>query len=204
MTVPTSNDGSSFGSSLNKKSRNHNFGDRLKAHREKMGMTQADLASKIGVDPNTIQRYESGSLPKGDKIVSLADVLDCSIDWLLKGSGQKYENKQENTQHQVSDEEQPYPDKNATILHHIEIVKMFNDPEMAKVANMELLNIERADPTAFREVVAYIKGISNGIRMTAHRRYSAPDRRVEERRKEDQFIVGNRRRGPDRRKAGGG
>ena len=36
--------------------------DELKKRRERLGLTQAALAEKIGVVPNTISRYETGSL----------------------------------------------------------------------------------------------------------------------------------------------
>jgi transcriptional regulator with XRE-family HTH domain len=36
--------------------------DELKKRRERLGLTQAALAEKIGVVPNTVSRYETGSL----------------------------------------------------------------------------------------------------------------------------------------------
>ncbi len=36
--------------------------DELKKRRERLGLTQATLAEKIGVVPNTISRYETESL----------------------------------------------------------------------------------------------------------------------------------------------
>ncbi len=36
--------------------------DELKKRRERLGLTQAALAEQIGVIPNTISRYETGSL----------------------------------------------------------------------------------------------------------------------------------------------
>jgi transcriptional regulator with XRE-family HTH domain len=35
----------------------------LKKRRGRLGMTQADLAAELGVAPNTVSRYETGSLP---------------------------------------------------------------------------------------------------------------------------------------------
>ncbi len=36
--------------------------DELKKRRERLGLTQAALSEKIGVVPNTVSRYETGSL----------------------------------------------------------------------------------------------------------------------------------------------
>lgn len=85
MAVPTKNRGSDLSSDLNKESRNLEFGERLKERRQKYGFSQLELAQKIGANKNTIQRYESGELPKGNFIIAIAEVLECSIDWLLRG-----------------------------------------------------------------------------------------------------------------------
>ncbi len=62
------------------------FKDRLKEKRLLNSLSQKDLALKTAVSVTTIQKYESGaSLPKGIHLVSLANVLNCSIDWLMIG-----------------------------------------------------------------------------------------------------------------------
>ncbi len=61
------------------------FAQRLRQQREKLGMHKQDLASRVGVSLTTIQQYEKGQMPKGEFAVRLADVLDCSLDWLLSG-----------------------------------------------------------------------------------------------------------------------
>lgn len=181
-----------------------NFFVRLKNARETAGISQKELGRLVGVSSNTVQSWEKDTYPKSDAIVALSNILGCSIDWLLKGECSQSQLPVTTEDACVSEPKAEYAANEKTIHHHFEIVRSFSDAELAKVANMELLSIERADPAAFREVVAYIKGISNGIRMSSQRIYSAPDRRVDERRKEDHLIVGNRRQGPDRRKAGGG
>ncbi|MDD4701832.1 MAG: S24 family peptidase [Desulfovibrio sp.] len=64
-----------------------NFAQRLRQQREKLGMHKRSLASRVGVSLTTIQQYENGHMPKGEFAVRLADVLDCSLDWLLSGKG---------------------------------------------------------------------------------------------------------------------
>ncbi|VVS90714.1 XRE family transcriptional regulator [Desulfoluna spongiiphila] len=66
---------------------NQEFGDRLKMSREKLGLSQAGLGKKIGVTTTTVQNYEYGGSPKGDVLVRMAEVLGCSLDWLLLGQG---------------------------------------------------------------------------------------------------------------------
>lgn len=64
------------------------FKVRLKDRRAASRLSQKKLANKAGVSVTTIQKYESGaSWPKAPHLVSLANILDCSIDWLLTGEG---------------------------------------------------------------------------------------------------------------------
>lgn len=64
------------------------FARRLKTKREELGFTQAQLAEKIGVSAQTISAYEKnssgekGKTPTLDKVVSLAQTLGVSIDYL--------------------------------------------------------------------------------------------------------------------------
>ena len=85
--VPASKSGSGFGSGLEASSRNQIFAKKLKERRELFGLTQVELAEKIGSNKGTIQNYESGSLPKGDYAIALANILECSLDWLLMDKG---------------------------------------------------------------------------------------------------------------------
>ena len=55
--------------------------DTLKVHRVRAGLTQAELAEKIGTDPATISDYENArSLPSGPRLQALARALNCSAD----------------------------------------------------------------------------------------------------------------------------
>ena len=63
------------------------FGQRLRTRRLECGLRKADLASQVGVSLTTIQQYENGQMPKGEYAVRLAQVLRCSLDWLLAGRG---------------------------------------------------------------------------------------------------------------------
>lgn len=59
------------------------FGDRMRYHRLKKGMTQVDLAKQLHVGQFTISYWESGKkTPELAKAVRLADILGVSLDYL--------------------------------------------------------------------------------------------------------------------------
>ncbi len=65
------------------------FGDRVAAGREVLGITQADLARKLGVKLKTVQGWEDDiSEPRANKLQMLAGVLNVSLMWLLNGEGE--------------------------------------------------------------------------------------------------------------------
>lgn len=48
------------------------------------GLRQADLAERLGVEPATIQRWETGArVPNAEALVKLADELETTVDELL-------------------------------------------------------------------------------------------------------------------------
>ncbi len=72
-------------------------GKRIKQRREEIGMTQAELARKVGTTYQAISKYENdiiGTIPT-KKLKIIAEALDCSPVYLL-GMEQKtfYDEKQ--------------------------------------------------------------------------------------------------------------
>lgn len=58
---------------------------RLKALREKRGISQLKLAMDLWLNQNSISRYESGAREADYKtLIALADYFDVSIDYLLE------------------------------------------------------------------------------------------------------------------------
>lgn len=58
--------------------------DRIKAIREEQGMTQARLASRLGITRSSVNAWEMGiSVPSTQYVVELANVLKVSTDYLL-------------------------------------------------------------------------------------------------------------------------
>ena len=60
------------------------FGERLKDVRKDSGMSQADVASEIGVTKSAYANYEQGIREPSLRVLKLiCDVLDVSCDYLL-------------------------------------------------------------------------------------------------------------------------
>ena len=64
------------------------LGDRLFAARENSGLTQNELAKKIGIKTKTLISWENDTLePNANKIQIISGFLNVSIVWLLSGLG---------------------------------------------------------------------------------------------------------------------
>lgn len=64
------------------------FGDRLAGAREAAGMTQADLAKRLGIKIKTLKGWEDDlSEPRANKLSMIAGLLNVSLLWLLSGEG---------------------------------------------------------------------------------------------------------------------
>ncbi|MCI9193085.1 MAG: helix-turn-helix transcriptional regulator [Acutalibacter muris] len=63
-----------------------NLSDRIQELRKTKGMSQEELADRVGVTRQAVSKWESGqSVPELDKIVALSEIFDVSTDYLLKG-----------------------------------------------------------------------------------------------------------------------
>ena len=62
------------------------FGDRMTGAREASGLSQSELAKRLGVKVKTIRAWENDqSEPRANKLQMLAGLLGVSIMWLLSG-----------------------------------------------------------------------------------------------------------------------
>lgn len=60
------------------------FSDRLKKIRLQKGLTQQNMADKLGLSLNAYQKYESSlRYPPMDRLIEMADFFDVSLDYLL-------------------------------------------------------------------------------------------------------------------------
>jgi repressor LexA len=70
------------------------FGQRIKAARERLGLTQKELAVQINRSQDTIWSYEAGTLkPRLDDIPQLARILDVPITYFFEDGIPGSENK---------------------------------------------------------------------------------------------------------------
>jgi HTH-type transcriptional regulator, cell division transcriptional repressor len=64
------------------------LGDRLTAAREAAGLTQGELATRLGVRARTLRDWEDDvSEPRANRLQMLAALLGVSLRWLLTGQG---------------------------------------------------------------------------------------------------------------------
>ncbi|MGB3406532.1 MAG: helix-turn-helix transcriptional regulator [Jannaschia sp.] len=65
------------------------FGDRLTGAREAVGMSQHDLATRIGIKVKTLRAWEDDlSAPRANRLSILCGLLNVSLIWLMTGRGQ--------------------------------------------------------------------------------------------------------------------
>ncbi len=65
------------------------FGDRVAGAREAMGMSQGELARRLGVKKETVIGWEDDvAEPRANRLSMMAGLLNVSIMWLLTGEGE--------------------------------------------------------------------------------------------------------------------
>lgn len=65
------------------------LGDRIAAAREGAGLTQAELATRLGVRKTTLEAWENDRRePRANRLQLLTGMLGVSLRWLLTGIGE--------------------------------------------------------------------------------------------------------------------
>lgn len=137
------------------------FGERVFRLRNQLGYSQAQLAKKIGASHGSIQNYESNSLPKGEYAIKLAEVFNCTIDWLLTGKDPAYEktiNRGEKSNNNVT----------KVVIEHQDMVRRFKNPERAKAINQDLIEIEELSDELIDSIATHIKSSLNAAKIVKH------------------------------------
>lgn len=69
----------------------NNIGGRIKTARKKVGITQGELAKRVGVSLQTLNKYEKGHrTPDARLLGAIAKELGCDPGWLLSGEDKTY------------------------------------------------------------------------------------------------------------------
>ena len=72
------------------------IGKRIKQLRASKKLSQQQLADEIGSSSGYISEIESGkTIPGGTRLLSLKRFFGISIDWLLTGNGDPFEEKKQ-------------------------------------------------------------------------------------------------------------
>ena len=66
------------------------FGERVQVLRQRAGMSQDQLAERLGVSRQAVSRWERDeTMPETDKVVALADLFGVTTDYLLRSGAEK-------------------------------------------------------------------------------------------------------------------
>ncbi|MFV0362254.1 MAG: helix-turn-helix domain-containing protein [Suipraeoptans sp.] len=69
------------------------IGSRLKARRKELGLTQTDIHAKCGIASGAMSQIENGTrTPSAITLYNLAQVLECSMEWLITGNSTDVKN----------------------------------------------------------------------------------------------------------------
>lgn len=63
-----------------------NIADRIQYLRKTKGLSQEELAEKVGVSRQAVSKWESEqSIPDIDKVIIMSEFFDVTTDYILKG-----------------------------------------------------------------------------------------------------------------------
>ncbi|CDQ20331.1 helix-turn-helix domain-containing protein [Halobacillus karajensis] len=114
---------------------------RLKYSRKTKGLTQNELANKIKTTKGTISNYENGySTPSNEMLISLANALDVSVDYLLGRSETTVNETKENEYNTIN-----------------EINKLMDKYGIEDAAFFDLEKWKAMGPEQIRELESYFK-----------------------------------------------
>lgn len=62
-----------------------NLAEKLTIQRKKSGMSQEQLADRLGITRQSVSKWEAGSsIPEISKLVTMSEIFQVSLDYLLK------------------------------------------------------------------------------------------------------------------------
>ncbi|MCO6524259.1 MAG: helix-turn-helix domain-containing protein [Candidatus Schmidhempelia sp.] len=70
----------------------NNLGQRIRARREKLNLTQEQVASQVGIKQQSYQAIESGEVKRPRYLYEISVALKCDMAWLLIGKEKEVKN----------------------------------------------------------------------------------------------------------------
>lgn len=110
------------------------IGTRIKQRRNSLGLKQLQIKEATGISSGNLSDIENGKkLPSTPALISLSEVLDCSIDWILKGESPKSENII------LPDE------RESSLLNEFRELSLDDQEEIRDIIALKLKRVKRAD-----------------------------------------------------------
>lgn len=95
------------------------FSKQLQKFRKQSGITQEQLAAKLGVTAQAVSKWENGSYPDGDLLPKIADIFDVSIDNLYGRGEEKCSFEQQVVNHMQAIADSNHDSGASTIATHL-------------------------------------------------------------------------------------
>lgn len=74
---------------------NNTIGQRIKERRKQLNITQTQIQEQTSISSGNLSCIENGKyLPSATALVELAQILNCSVDWILTGEYQITKNSE--------------------------------------------------------------------------------------------------------------
>ncbi|WP_334471073.1 helix-turn-helix domain-containing protein [Arsenophonus sp. PmNCSU2021_1] len=79
------------------------IGQRIRLRRKELQLTQKQLGKRVGVSHVAISQWEKEETePNGDNLLSLADALMCTPEYIIRGKGTTKFNQEQNDNYRYS------------------------------------------------------------------------------------------------------
>ncbi|UTW01142.1 helix-turn-helix domain-containing protein [Marinomonas rhizomae] len=115
--------------------------ERVKQKRTDLRLTQSELAKRVGISQQSLQKIEDGRTQNPRKLLNLAKALDCDAEWLLLGTTNEV---RENTSHYINDDQASQPFKN-NLRPIITAQQAAQWPNIGELESLELKHLEVPD-----------------------------------------------------------
>lgn len=114
------------------------IGKRIKDRRKELHLTQLDIKEKTGISSGNMSDIERGNrLPAANTLLQLSEVLQCSIDYLLRGKSSISENPTTPPFTDLSPQEQD-------MLKFFRNISKDDQEELLMLAKMKYLRMQKA------------------------------------------------------------